>query len=1336
MQNMRHPSEQYSEFSEFSHVEVPEDVVKSRKRKKMIFRLANQVHLLPFYRNKKKCCDRLDSACHFLLLFGFVALLIADVLSQERIESSALKSVALGYGEVKSGCTPLTGWTIQSNCSECDESRWLYVREAKTCNQCKPGFYGFRCESTCSDCSGAGNCRDGVYGDGKCQCNFIYRLFQTSHGYHECSFNFLELLWPISFVSFLVLLLLFLIILSRRGFSLSALKNPWFPTRIFFVEAGVEIYGASFVLLYMMMVLPLFVLFITVSIFPSTTIPGGRKFLTMGLIQMAFALVSFFGTSFLSAITSHDLEQVSKALELWDASGELSSLQMAQIIDGEDVELLGHVASGGFGAVFKARWKVLPGTVVAVKKFFPELENIDENGEDKVTILDEREVQVMARLRHRRLVTFLGAGVLPDGSKFMMSEWCPGGDLCDRLRSAGTLLTWEFRLQCARDVAEGMAYLHGCDFLHLDLKSSNVLLDVEGRCKIADFGLSRKWAHRRRSATSVGEESGVEVDDDRGAVGSIPWMPPESLAALGGVARRVTYSVATDVYAFGILMCEILTCEEPYHDIGAISRVVAEVVGNDLRPTVSAAALQLSPPGYADLMRLCWSRSAPARPGMAEVYSRLMLLLAENHTRGDLKSGSTTFRRQILEDTTHDGKERTEETKYRCEQRRDIEGDGQESYSTSEIHDNKSLLQSEQHDSITVVPETQLLKDYRTYILYKDDHKWADGCEKCGLALVICCIICLQCIQVVFVADAPNEVLIEPNRVSHQSVVARGCTPFTGWTVDSGCQECDKTRWKHDANSNSCNACQDGQWGIYCNNTCDDCHGTCRDGIHGDGVCVCSLYSRMILSLRPFPKFVYGRPKCSYPDESKALFYFVVVILWIFATIFVGTCYAISRKKLCNCTSNIRQTCKQYAIRWKVCPSRAFLQLIALEMFGVPQIFVTVCGGLLPIFLCTHAVLIQPSYWFPLKIEYDDQGLGLYISGHVFVWYFWFLGGLMYGMIFYGLLAKIVISRLKSAALLADANAARQDISRLQSGQVVDGEDVELLGHVASGGFGAVFKARWKVLPGTVVAVKKFFPELENIDENGEDKVTILDEREVQVMARLRHRRLVTFLGAGVLPDGSKFMMSEWCPGGDLCDRLRSAGTLLTWEFRLQCARDVAEGMAYLHGCDFLHLDLKSSNVLLDVEGRCKIADFGLSRKWAHRRRSATSVGEESGVEVDDDRGAVGSIPWMPPESLAALGGVARRVTYSVATDVYAFGILMCEILTCEEPYHDIGAISRVVAEVVGNDLRPTVSAAALQLSPPGYADLMRLCWSRSAPARPGMAEVYSQLKLMSLNRQ
>ncbi|KDD73320.1 protein tyrosine kinase [Helicosporidium sp. ATCC 50920] len=226
----------------------------------------------------------------------------------------------------------------------------------------------------------------------------------------------------------------------------------------------------------------------------------------------------------------------------------------------------------------------------------------------------------MASLRHPNIVGFLGLCTTPP---CVASEYCARGSLTDVLRrarsGAGGGLDWARRLSMALDAAKGMLYLHSHSpaIVHRDLKSPNLLVDKHWRVKISDFNLSK-------------------LLDDSPVMSSLAatnprWLAPEILT--GHPA-----AFASDVYAFGIVLWEVLTWELPWPTSNPWQVVTLVTEGGRL-PIPAREAL----PGadtkdfrgldaFVGLVRDCWAQNANDRPAFGEVIQRLRDLL-ESHLR-------------------------------------------------------------------------------------------------------------------------------------------------------------------------------------------------------------------------------------------------------------------------------------------------------------------------------------------------------------------------------------------------------------------------------------------------------------------------------------------------------------------------------------------------------------------------------------------------------------------------------------------------------------------------------------------------------------------------------
>jgi serine/threonine protein kinase len=217
--------------------------------------------------------------------------------------------------------------------------------------------------------------------------------------------------------------------------------------------------------------------------------------------------------------------------------------------------------------------------------------------------------------------------------------------------------------------------------------------------------------------------------------------------------------------------------------------------------------------------------------------------------------------------------------------------------------------------------------------------------------------------------------------------------------------------------------------------------------------------------------------------------------------------------------------------------------------------------------------------------------------------------------------------------------------------------------------------------------------------------------REMRLLVHLRHPHILTVLGA-VLHDAEPLLVMEYMGRGSLHDLLHNETLPLDGNVVLRLLRDVVSGIEFLHSASppILHNDIKSANILVDANFRAKVSDFGLSGK---RRAS---------------RGPPGTPFWMAPELLR------RKGQPSTASDVYSFGITLCEVFNRAEPYAEQDmSMKEVLARVAASSgpggtppLRPVVGASV----PSAFATLMRRCWHAEAAMRPTMGAISAELRI------
>jgi hypothetical protein len=213
-------------------------------------------------------------------------------------------------------------------------------------------------------------------------------------------------------------------------------------------------------------------------------------------------------------------------------------------------ELADRIGGGGMADVFRAHDRTLD-CDVAVKVMRPAFANDAEFAERF-----HREAEAMGSIEHPNIVRVLDSGASADGPYIVM-ELVRGGTLWDLMR-ARVRVDQYVAAQIAAAIADGLEAAHVRGVLHRDLKPDNVLLDGEGRPKIADFGIARLAA--ATAITRAGE-----------LLGTPQYLAPEQMS--GDIVDE-----RADVYALGVILYEMLTGARPTG-----GRTPSEIVSRRLR---------------------------------------------------------------------------------------------------------------------------------------------------------------------------------------------------------------------------------------------------------------------------------------------------------------------------------------------------------------------------------------------------------------------------------------------------------------------------------------------------------------------------------------------------------------------------------------------------------------------------------------------------------------------------------------------------------------------------------------------------------------------------------
>lgn len=162
-----------------------------------------------------------------------------------------------------------------------------------------------------------------------------------------------------------------------------------------------------------------------------------------------------------------------------------------------------------------------------------------------------REIDIMKKLKHPSLTTLIDAWFDTASKKVVIISplGTPLRKFCRRWKEALTLIT--VRRWC-NQILQGLDYLHNCkpSIVHRDMKIENLLLSASGDIKIVDYGVARFIDEKKRT-----EQTNMNLTR---FVGTPTFMAPEMYET------DVSYDFKVDIYAFGMVMLEIVACETPY----------------------------------------------------------------------------------------------------------------------------------------------------------------------------------------------------------------------------------------------------------------------------------------------------------------------------------------------------------------------------------------------------------------------------------------------------------------------------------------------------------------------------------------------------------------------------------------------------------------------------------------------------------------------------------------------------------------------------------------------------------------------------------------------------
>lgn len=249
----------------------------------------------------------------------------------------------------------------------------------------------------------------------------------------------------------------------------------------------------------------------------------------------------------------------------------------ARVSKYELLEFLG----GGMSHVFRATDTVL-GRTVAIKILTPAGV---ADPDTKARFLHE--ARTASSIAHENILGVYDFGEA-DGKPFMVMEFLRGRTLRAAIKE-GLLTELNAKLKVAAQIARALGFVHQHQIVHRDVKPENINLDDSGRAKLMDFGIAKI--------------ADLSLTQPGYVLGTPYYMAPEQIQG-----KPVT--AAVDIYAFGILLYELLLGQRPYGG-DSIEAIFYKVMHEplDLGPLATAGV----PPGVVAVVARCTKKDADAR---------------------------------------------------------------------------------------------------------------------------------------------------------------------------------------------------------------------------------------------------------------------------------------------------------------------------------------------------------------------------------------------------------------------------------------------------------------------------------------------------------------------------------------------------------------------------------------------------------------------------------------------------------------------------------------------------------------------------------------------------
>uniref|UniRef100_A0A8C9TIC3 non-specific serine/threonine protein kinase n=1 Tax=Scleropages formosus TaxID=113540 RepID=A0A8C9TIC3_SCLFO len=242
----------------------------------------------------------------------------------------------------------------------------------------------------------------------------------------------------------------------------------------------------------------------------------------------------------------------------------------------EVFDILEKLGEGSYGSVFKANYKET-GEIVAIKQVPVE--------SDLQEII--KEISIMQQCNSPHVVRYYGS-YFKNSELWIVMEYCGAGSVSDIIRLRNKTLTEDEIANILQSTLKGLEYLHFMRKIHRDIKAGNILLNMEGHAKLADFGVAGQLTDTMAKRNTV--------------IGTPFWMAPE-------VIQEIGYNCVADIWSLGITAIEMAEGKPPYADIHPMRAIF--MIPTNPPPTFRNPDLWSAP--FKDFVAQCLVKNPESR---------------------------------------------------------------------------------------------------------------------------------------------------------------------------------------------------------------------------------------------------------------------------------------------------------------------------------------------------------------------------------------------------------------------------------------------------------------------------------------------------------------------------------------------------------------------------------------------------------------------------------------------------------------------------------------------------------------------------------------------------